>query len=253
MIYLKANTLLFAVMILKRSKNLSFSLSRIFIFTSVLLFTFSTSVHAQSNSLDTIVGNPVGGPAGNIIWLNSIAPQEFNGYGGGYITAQCAEASLAEIFNAYSPLNSDGSPKYTIYDVEKDGLSNGTWDTYWGLKFQPTWHDSLQTQANDFGFKVAWYKDYGLNPTDANLNEILTYVDQGHPVMIDAYLHWYVLYGHDASGQTLYTLDASRHDYTVADSKHVWPPGPAQNNPMPRSLFLGGFWWQGLAAVIEPK
>lgn len=200
----------------------------------------------------TDIGNPI---QGKIVWLNSASPQEFNGItlstDDGHIGSQCSQASLAEIMNYYLPLGQNGQPKYTVYQVEQKGTTLGVWDTYNGLTFHPTWWDSFNTEAQAFGFKVVQH--FIENPqSSSDLDTILTYVKQGHPMIVSAYKHWYVLYGVSDDGQTLYTLDSSAHNITFTN--YAWPSDYVPKVSMPRSQFLDGFWWYGgYAVLIEPK
>lgn len=217
---------------------------------------------------------PLGSTGSNIWFLPSKSAEQFNnGFWQSGVLAQCSQASMAEIFNAYKKPTDN---QLTIGDVEKVGQSLGVWDQLQGFHaggFSPTQKADFEKEANSFGFTVSSHNQYSVNT--AGVKTIVDIANSQRPVMISAPGHWLVLWGADSNwqtdpnGQHLWLLDSSGNQYTWApDKQRAGTPngkddpngtGYQINYKMSLNNFINGTgsgpnqYWTGIAVVFAPR
>ncbi len=237
--------------------------------------TQGNAIHLNTINITSSWGG--GGASGNIVWLNYTSPVEFDPHthDDGWIGSQCSQASMAEIFNYYLPLNQDESPQYKIVDLETWAQTQGIWEP---VRTQTNSCAGLCdhagsgviAEANHYGFKVVLNADFGQGgngvpdnnrTTNADIDTIMAIVKQGHPLMISAPDHWFVIWGEDSQG--VWALD-SAHNYTYTPENWPNPTVPVYPQPfkIPRCSLLANctsydtlhpfFPWTGRAIEIVP-
>src|SRR5258708_7501411 len=132
--------------------------------------------------------SPTSNATGSNIWfLPSLSAEQFNnGFWQSGWPAQCSQASMAEIFNAYKKPDDN---QLTIGDVEKVGQSMGIWDTVNGFLFGtpgPGQQKALEKEANNFNFTIKTYINVTGTISYIDVGNIISIAQAKNPVMISA-------------------------------------------------------------------